>query len=381
MKSKNKTKLLFLGLIAIFASLYINIINFSDNSLDINEYLEVNDETNFKSSGYWIEPPIGIDGSATGVGAYNWTWAVNQLWCKGAGTGGNPYIIENVTIDGGNSGSCLKISNSADYFIIKNCTLYNCGYSPTKYYAGIELYNTKNGQLINNNCSNNNNIGISLTSNSNDNTISGNYANNNSGVGILLKNSDDCIIFNNTINNNTIGIDLYNYCENNEILDNTANDNSNYGIYLVLYCNDNTISGNIANDNEQDGIRLFTYSNKNKILENEFNFNDIRGIYLGACDNNEILRNTINYNSLGIYLDISNDNDVIGNTLIGNNECIEELSCEGNIIKDNSCGNTSSDDDNDIPEVAIHGYDLWFLMGAIGVISAIVIKRRWKQAK
>ncbi len=39
-----------------------------------------------KNSGYWnlTGTPIFIDGSASGVGAHNWTWAESQEWSSGS---------------------------------------------------------------------------------------------------------------------------------------------------------------------------------------------------------------------------------------------------------------------------------------------------------
>ena len=42
--------------------------------------------------------PIFIDDQASGVGAYNWTWASNQIWCTGTGVFADPYVIQNFLI-------------------------------------------------------------------------------------------------------------------------------------------------------------------------------------------------------------------------------------------------------------------------------------------
>ena len=39
----------------------------------------------------------------------------------------NPYIIENVLIDGQGSGNAIEIADSSVYFIIRNCTIFNSG--------------------------------------------------------------------------------------------------------------------------------------------------------------------------------------------------------------------------------------------------------------
>ena len=78
------------------------------------------------------------------------------MWCSGDGSWGNPYIIENVTIDASSSptGSGIFINNSKnEYFRIENCTIFNVGAGQTN--AAIKLDHTENGTLFDNNCSNN----------------------------------------------------------------------------------------------------------------------------------------------------------------------------------------------------------------------------------
>ena len=85
----------------------INIIGYRFNAEIKNKNLERDNTSNLKSSGFWVLTPILIDGDSQ--------WAtVNSTydWCNGSGTWNEPYIIENVTIDGQSSGSCIEIKNS-----------------------------------------------------------------------------------------------------------------------------------------------------------------------------------------------------------------------------------------------------------------------------
>ena len=94
-------------------------------------------------------------------------------------------------------------------------------------------------------------------------------------------------------------------------------------------------------------------------------FEDI-GIYLDfLSDYNTISGNTANYNEYGIFLDRSNYNTVSGNSLLGNEVCIAEKNCEGNVFENNDCGQ-----DQGIP-----GYNLFFLLGIVSVGSIILIKK------
>jgi len=235
-----------------------------------------------KISEYYILNPLIIDD--TGAGNYTWSEAVTKSWCFGLGLSNNPFVIEYVMINGQNTFNCIEIRNSNAIFIIRNCIFYNGE-------AGIKLTNTTNGQLLFNNCSNNNGNGICLNQ-SYSIIISGNIANSNNKTGIELLFSNFNLIKENSINNNTInGISLIN-STNNEILDNneTINDNGFYGIYL-------------------------NFSDYNNISNNVINYNEKYGIYLIESD----------YNYIG------------GNTLLGNKEgAIKEENCDGNVFEDNT---------------------------------------------
>ncbi|GAG88462.1 unnamed protein product, partial [marine sediment metagenome] len=96
-----------------------------------------------------------------GNGDYTWEEAVDEEWCSGSGTWSDPYIIQNLVIDGKDTGTCLLIRNSNVPFVVKNCRIYNAG-SSGAYYAGIYLYKTSNGKIINNTIGTNMASGIYL---------------------------------------------------------------------------------------------------------------------------------------------------------------------------------------------------------------------------
>ncbi|GAH00517.1 unnamed protein product, partial [marine sediment metagenome] len=134
MNNNRKKKILILSFLGISLFIIAAFIQ-TDNSLNnifndvkiINKDIIQNDDGNkighLKVSGY--ENPIEINGSATGVGAHNWTWAKAQPWCTGNGTESEPYIIEDIIINGEGSDQCIGIYESNEYFIISNCTFYN----------------------------------------------------------------------------------------------------------------------------------------------------------------------------------------------------------------------------------------------------------------
>ena len=241
----------------------------------------------------------------------NWTDAWDVGICTGNGTYFDPYIIEDLVINGGGSGSCILIENSDVYFRIENCTVYNSGIYPN---AGIRLANVSNSLLIENNCSLH-------------------------GRGIYLYRSNNNIIFGNIADNSISGVGLY-YGNNNIISGNNVNYND-YGI-LLDYSDSNTIVGNTANHNQ-------------------------RGIYLLFSDKNNATTNNVSYNDeYGIYLLSSDNNLISGNTLMDNSECIVEDFCEGNIIENNDCGKIDK---------VIHGYNLFFFISILSIVVISISKR------
>ena len=88
-----------------------------DNETD--EHSSIEKKTlEIKSSAYWN------NFSFIHITSANWSNAVKWGWCKGSGIWGDPYIIENITINGVNSptGDCMFIQGTSEYFIVRNCT-------------------------------------------------------------------------------------------------------------------------------------------------------------------------------------------------------------------------------------------------------------------
>ncbi|MFX1476876.1 MAG: nitrous oxide reductase family maturation protein NosD [Promethearchaeota archaeon] len=314
-------------------------------------------------SGYWdlTGNPIFINDTDS-----NFSWsktAIDNDWCSGSGTWNNPYVIENVTIDGLSSASCITIVDSDGYFIIRNCTLFNSSDASVEDYAGIYLENVENGYLSDNNCSNNNGFGIFLV-NSNNITLSKNLISYNMEDGIYVYESHNNTFFKNTVsysrsdgiivgyshgNNFSInkvsgnvadGIALW-YSHNNTLTNNTFLNRNREGITL-RYCNNNTLymnsisncknhgtrlwygsNNNILSKNEilnNDGIGInVANSNKNKILANKVSSNDMIGIYIGDSNNNTISTNLVSHNNMvGIWLNTGANNTIFNNSLINN---------------------------------------------------------------
>ncbi|MFX0164777.1 MAG: nitrous oxide reductase family maturation protein NosD [Candidatus Hodarchaeota archaeon] len=334
---------------------------------------ELNDEISKKyfpkNAGTWELSPFEIDATATGVGGHNWTWAVSQMWCTGLGTWNNPYVIEDLTIDGGGSDYCISIRNSDVHFRVENCKLSNTGSGTED--ASIKLLNTDNGIVIYNTLSFNGRCGMFLKY-SNNNTISENTVNDNDVFGIRLMFSNNNEISGNTALRNIIGIYSHFECNNNTISGNTCNNGEGgitSGLTLEFECNYNRISGNIAKNNLM-GITIENLCNNNTIEGNTFKSNSLRGIWIKKSNFNLVSENTVNKNNIGIDLEESNYTHIIENTLLGNSICIDEEDCVGNFFQNNNC--------DEIQTTAINGYELHFLIGVVVIIFGILIRRQLK---
>ena len=253
-----------------------------------------------KGSDFWNLPPIHIDN--------NWSATESTYdWCTGSGTPSNPYIIENVTIDAQNLGSCIYIENTNEYFIIQYCMLLNSQASPN---AAIRLDYVSNGKILENNITNNNGRAVTFVGGSNN------------------------LVEDNTIVNNGYGVTL-SYSNDNKILKNYIQDSDFYGIYLWDSDN-NYISENEINHCgyyaggyhgiyiSESGSPSFVDSINNTIIHNHVDNCRKSGVYINSCDNNTIFGNDIENNlEYGVYLYDSDDVKIIGNRIQSNTDgCI-----------------------------------------------------------
>ena len=273
--------------------------------------LFINNSSNFKNFDKNCLKSAKVSGKILISGSTGWANAKNSGICSGFGTYSDPYIIEDLVIDGGGSGNCIWIQNSQLYFKIINCTISNAGENWGD--GGIKLTSIANGHLINNtiiSCYE----GIILDS-SHHIVISGNTANSNDYVGIGLWDSQNNIIKENTFRLNGWGISLESSNYNN-IIENFANDNENQGIGIWNSIN-NLVSGNDLNNNDDSGVFLYN-SDHNNISTNKI-VRNVKGIYLEESDSNYISFNNIRYSFVGIDIYQSKCNDILNNTFFINN--------------------------------------------------------------
>jgi len=317
MESNRKGIVIFLLIIGIFSSFSPILINHQwfavENSNIISNYKNEFENEYLKKSA--LSGLIHIDN--------NWTAAKAEGLCTGNGIYSDPYILQDLIIDGDGSIFGILIENSEPFFKIENCSVFHS-------IIGIRLEDTKNGQILNNTCSSNTFSGINLNDSSN-NTISGNIITDSQNLGISLFESDK-----------------------NEILENTEKDNSDYGIYFS-YSDNNLIRKNIlhtgisldgmnntlsANVMERCGLRIspsnseyfysqnidtsnlingkpLYYYTDEKYLDSS-NFMDAGQIILVSCENSLIINVNLSYSETGISL-INSDNITIKGNIANNN--------------------------------------------------------------
>ncbi|MHA1520567.1 MAG: NosD domain-containing protein [Promethearchaeota archaeon] len=324
-----KHKLWIFFILILIVSATIPSILISKNFFEKNDgpkYIDLNDEISHlpKNSGVWVLDPIIIDND--GGGDYTWTQAVAQPegWCSGSGSIDDPYVIENVTIDGNGLSSCLTIRDSNVNFIIRNCYFFNL--TDDNYnLGGIDLENVNNSKIIDN-IFLDNHIGIHLYSSYN-NIIQNNYIDTE---GFL---------------NPYVGIFLEHYSQNNSIIENEINNNYHQGNGIILNyeCDFNTISGNLVLNNVDDGIWI-GWSSFNHVLHNTI-LNSYNGIKSNGFsspqtnNNNTIKNNFLSNNNIGVLMQ-GTLNSTISNNFIHNSTetgfSILDTGSKDNIIFNNS---------------------------------------------
>ena len=272
-------------------------------------------------------------------------------YVTGSGTYGDPYLIQDLTINCKGYGDGIYIANTRAYFRVENCTVLNSGAFPK---AGIRLEWAGNGSLVDNkcfsaraggivvscsanvtltsnrctenegtgieiyeslnitvewgNCSFNGDTGI-LIYHSNETVVSHNIASHNGNRGITSSESNSTVITHNLCSyNKQLGI-IIAYANDNIAADNNCTNNLDGGIWATGYCNRNLITRNNCSFNghwqySEGGICLSRYCNSNIISDNICNFNEgAAGIRVQEDSyNNTVTRNTCLYNRRGMYL-------------------------------------------------------------------------------
>ena len=319
MKIKFKIKVLLISVIFL-STISISFYKFDKTNLISKDVSEESNSLLLKTANYWNLTGTPIYINENDIGVNDWaTINATSDWCTGSGTQGDPYILENIIIDGLNSDNCIEIWYSNVYFIIRNCTLYNSGNSD----AGITVEYSNNAQIVNNTCHSNQD-GMFLRSCDYFN-ISNNIVKNNDNEGIVLNSFHDfCNITKNTlINNKDKGIILRQDCINNIISGNIVINNTNTGIQLQGGSNNNTVQMNTVKNSTWSGIKLQSVEN-NRIKRNNISNNEECGIIIHESNNNTILENNIDNSMYGIefqttLIAFAEYNKIVMNNITNNN--------------------------------------------------------------
>lgn len=306
-----KNKIIVSELVIIMIFMVITLFSNEVRMVKLNDTSTIEKSDNLVSlnSFSWnlTGSPISIDDSNPNA---NWSYtALNYDWCSGSGSWSDPYVIEDVLIDGLDGVFCISISSSHAYFIIRNCVLYNVG--SVIDYAPIQLGYTDNGRIVGNSLEDGQ-TGIYLLESDN-NSISKNAV-NDLIYGIHLEYSHHNAISNNDIETHSYGVMLFDSNYNNVSL-NSLIDIYNVGVQLsssdhniitkntIIYANwggrssgielygiNNTISDNHI-ENGATGIFCY-YSSRENVIKNNVIIDNLRGIHFY----NNTINNTI-YNN------------------------------------------------------------------------------------
>ena len=167
----------------------------------------------------------------------------------GNGTVWSPWIIKNYEINATGYSYGIRIEDTTDYFIIRDCYIHDVDSTGPTEICGIFTSNVVNGQRSNNNITNNAYCGIYLEV-SNYNILVDNNTVYSNDAGIFAGASDNNTFENNNVFSNTwTGIEIYYSCKNNIIFGNTLT-NNNLG--CAVRGSGNTVwSNNFINNNNQ----------------------------------------------------------------------------------------------------------------------------------
>ncbi len=268
----------------------------------------------------------------------NWTYTEgNNSWCTGAGTSGDPYVIQDIEIDA-NGGFGILIGNTTEYFRIENVVIYDSG-SPAAN-SSIVLDNVDNGHLLWNDLSDSAYCGIQMND-CNNFVIEHNTINNNGNRGmnvlyctnieirhnILIGNgqyginhyySDVCEIWNNSfsgIGGQNYGVYVY-HSDDNIIRNNTFTNHNSYGYYGVVDVRSN-VTNNEFIDNAGGIFGLI--SQDSDIMYNNITGSSGSGIFFSACDNMWVEGNRIINNRYGFNLGINCDFNTLTKNIFQDN--------------------------------------------------------------
>ena len=293
---------------------------------------------------------------------------------SGSGTKNDPYIIKNFEITISVFAPGIYIENTDVFLIIQDCTVQDGDSIPATgifldncsnilittnvvklNWDGIRLKDSENNSIIDNECSFNEQYGISLQR-SNNSIIVDNTVNYNE-YGIISSQSSHCIISNNYLEGNDYGIE----CEGveNEISNNFCFISVFYGFTL------NTINSTIINNTlwSNNFCGIYLRGDENILSDNVMEYNKQHGLWLSGASNNFIIGNNCTNNVWdGINLASSSNGNHIWVNIFSDNSN-NQTYCEsstGNVWNNDLLGNYYGDYLTQNPTASANG-SLWDL--------------------
>ena len=123
---------------------------------------------------------------------------------------------------------------------------------------------------------------------------------------------------------------------------------------LLGFSNQNHILNNTLDSNTISSIILYS-SRNNKIYNNSCSNNNQPGIYIYSSNNNKIVNNLCNMNNAGIYLYCSDENTISNNIASNNMDGILLRYSHGNNLDNNSCLSNNLTGVRNKPHLSISG--------------------------
>ncbi len=279
--------------------------------------------------------------------AYGW---------QGDGSAADPYVIEDLVIDGEHYSYCIQIWDTTAHFIIRNCTFYFGYLGMTG--NGIELKNVMNGLIFN--CSFVGKMDYGILSSYSQYTVESCDFNGSIGSGILSMNFDNNVnIANSTFMGCSSGLSIYYavdvlvsgnafgghdtavYAQGSDdirLVDNYANGSRMFDIYNV--------NGALVSNNVGVGLDSFAYLSVVTLADvtnNTASGTEISssGIYLTSCNMISLHGNDISGFTSGVFINSGDSLVVANNRLTGNDFGLYVYSTSSTTVTENNISGNS----------------------------------------
>lgn len=288
----------------------------------------------------------------------NWSvYAQNYTWCTGSGIASDPYVIENLYINGEGAGGMIFVKNSDKFFIIRDCWFNFSG--PNASDVGVLIQFSSNGVMVNNS-----------------------FTYTSKGVSIMHTVSDVIIDNNIFISNHTtagLGNAIGIHSQSSNIIVSNNKIRNYYDAMISSNCNNLTISRNYFENNifTTQTILLFNNVNDSEIVWNvfagSFALSSVFNVRVDGGQGNTIINNAVGAGdpwvfgpeTAGAFLDTPQLSQALDYP-------IWLLDCTNNLVANNVL-HGFIDQGGTIP-----GFDVFIIIEMLGLITVVslLLKRR-----